>query len=92
MLRDLPILAGSKTGTAEDPSAPTREADAWFTSVAPVNDPQVVMTMVVRGGGEGNEVSEPAIRQLWGWYLAHRAQVDSTAPALPAELLERLPN
>jgi cell division protein FtsI/penicillin-binding protein 2/cell division protein FtsW (lipid II flippase) len=92
MLRDLPIAAGSKTGTAEDPSAPTRQADAWFTSVAPVNDPEVVMTMVVRGGGEGHQVSEPEVRQLWGWYLAHRAQVDSTAPTLPAALLERLPD
>jgi cell division protein FtsI/penicillin-binding protein 2/cell division protein FtsW (lipid II flippase) len=92
MLRDLPIAAGGKTGTAEDPSAPTHQADAWFTSVAPVNDPQVVITMVVRGGGEGHQVSEPAVRQLWGWYLAHRAQVDATTAALPADVLERLPN
>jgi cell division protein FtsI/penicillin-binding protein 2 len=91
MLRDLPIAAGGKTGTAEDPSAPTGQADAWFTSVAPVNDPQIVMTMCVRGGGEGHQVAEPAIRQLWGWYLAHRTQVDATTPPLPVELLERLP-
>jgi cell division protein FtsI/penicillin-binding protein 2 len=92
MLRDLPIAAGGKTGTAEDVSAPTGQPNAWFTSVAPVNDPQIVMTVMVRGGGEGHLVSEPAARELWGWYLAHRAQVDATPPELPNLLLERLPD
>jgi cell division protein FtsI/penicillin-binding protein 2 len=92
MLRDLPIAAGGKTGTAEDPSAPTGQPNAWFTSVAPVDNPQVVITVAVRGGGEGHEISEPAARQLWGWYLGHRAEVDATSPLLPAELLDRIPN
>jgi hypothetical protein len=50
------------------------------------------MTVMVRGGGEGHLVSEPAARELWGWYLAHRAQVDATPPELPNLLLERLPD
>ncbi len=35
-LRDLPVPAGGKTGTAEDPTAPGAGTDSWMSAVAPL--------------------------------------------------------
>src|SRR5205085_8561589 len=58
-LRSLPQPAGAKTGSAEDPAAPGTGVDAWYTAALPVNDPEVVVTVFVHGGGEGHLTSEP---------------------------------
>jgi cell division protein FtsI/penicillin-binding protein 2 len=75
MLRDLPVPAGGKTGTAEDPSSPNHEADAWFTAAAPMNNPEVVATVMVRGAGEGYYTSEPAVKTILTYYFAHRQTI-----------------
>ena len=76
-LRKLPVPAGGKTGTAEDPAAPNHEADAWFTAVAPMPNPEVTVTVVVRGGGEGYYTSEPAATTILQHYFSHRAAIQS---------------
>lgn len=75
LLRDLPVAAGGKTGTAEDPSNPNGQPDAWFTGAAPVGQPEIAVTVMVRGGGEGHMTSEPAAKALVGYYLEHRSAV-----------------
>jgi cell division protein FtsI/penicillin-binding protein 2/cell division protein FtsW (lipid II flippase) len=79
-LRSLPMTAGGKTGTAEDPSTPSGGADAWFTAVAPIERPEVVVTVLVRGGGEGYYTAEPVAASLLRYYSAHRAAIVATAP------------
>lgn len=56
-----------KTGTAE--VGETDDTHAWFTAFAPVNDPQIVATIVLEKGGEGSKAAAPIIRQLFDYYF-----------------------
>lgn len=80
LLRSLPFPAGGKTGTAEDPPAPNGGPDAWYTAVAPLPGPGVVVTVFVRGGGEGYNTAEPAALGVLQHYAAHRAEIEAQAP------------
>lgn len=56
-----------KTGTAE-----TWEEDvthAWFTFFAPVEDPQIVVTVLVEGGGEGSKTAGPIARAIADYWF-----------------------
>jgi peptidoglycan glycosyltransferase len=48
---------GGKTGTAE--SAPGEPPHAWFTGIAPVDDPSVAVAVVVENAGQGSTVAAP---------------------------------
>jgi cell division protein FtsI/penicillin-binding protein 2 len=74
MLKDINLNFGGKTGSAEDPST-AGGTDAWFTCVGPMDSPEVVATVLFRGGGEGHSVAEPVASEVMHWYAAHRAQV-----------------
>jgi len=80
-LRDLPVPAGAKTGSAEDPAAPGTGVDAWYTAELPAANPDVVVTVFVHGGGEGHLTAEPVARSIAGYYLAHKADILSTPAA-----------
>jgi cell division protein FtsI/penicillin-binding protein 2/cell division protein FtsW (lipid II flippase) len=82
-LGDLPVPAGAKTGTAEDPSTPSGGEDAWFTAEAPIDNPEVVVTVLVRGGGEGAITSGPVADQVLRSYFARRDAILGTAPFAP---------
>ncbi|WP_068156335.1 FtsW/RodA/SpoVE family cell cycle protein [Rhodococcus phenolicus] len=69
-LASLPVPAAAKTGTAEDPSAPGKGLNAWFSAVAPFDAPEVVVTALVRGGGFGSATSGPVVKSLLERYLA----------------------
>ncbi|MFD1811563.1 FtsW/RodA/SpoVE family cell cycle protein [Rhodococcus gannanensis] len=77
-LATLPITAGAKTGTAEDPSAPGKGPNAglnaWFSAVAPFEAPEIVVTALVRGGGFGSATSGPVVKKVFEYYLAHRGR------------------
>ncbi|HSR22010.1 MAG TPA: penicillin-binding transpeptidase domain-containing protein, partial [Candidatus Eisenbacteria bacterium] len=83
LLRDVPVPTGAKTGTAEDPSTPSGGEDAWFTAVAPIDHPEVVVTVLVRGGGEGGLTSGPVADRLLRYYVAQRDAITATAPYGP---------
>lgn len=57
------IPTGCKTGTAEfgDPQDKTH---AWFTVFAPFKDPEIVVTVLVEGGGEGSYVAAPIAKEI----------------------------
>ena len=62
------ISTACKTGTAEfgDPKGRTH---AWFTVFAPVSNPQISVTVLVEGGGEGSNVAAPIAKKiLGGWF------------------------
>lgn len=80
LLRSLPQPAAGKTGTAQDPSAPDGGPDAWYTAYSPASDPQVVVTVSVRGGGEGASTAEPAARDVLAYFDSHQGQILTTAP------------
>lgn len=58
----LPISAGGKTGTAQWNS--NRNTHAWFTSFAPFEEPEIVVTVLIEEGGEGSSVAVPVAREV----------------------------
>nr|MBM4733158.1 FtsW/RodA/SpoVE family cell cycle protein [Prescottella equi] len=79
-LATLPVTAGAKTGTAEDPSAPGG-LNAWFSAVVPFESPEIVVTALVRGGGFGSATSGPVVKAILERYLAERPGPPPAAPA-----------
>lgn len=58
-----------KTGTAEfsDPNS----THAWLTAFSPIDHPQIVLTVLVEGGGEGSTVAAPIAKKvLEEWFKA----------------------
>jgi penicillin-binding protein 2 len=55
------VRVAGKTGTSENPHG---ENHAWFTSWAPVEDPQVAVIVMVENGGEGGVVAAPIAKRL----------------------------
>jgi len=76
-VRDLPVPAGAKTGTAEDSSTVSGDADSWFVSTAPYNDARVAGIVFARGGCEGF-LSGTALRNVLAYYFANEAAIMAT--------------
>jgi penicillin-binding protein 2 len=60
-------IAG-KTGTAQtiaNSKSEKGQDHAWFASFAPAKDPQVVVVVMVEGGGHGGSVAAPIARQIY---------------------------
>jgi len=67
-LANLPVPAAGKTGTAQ--YGPRNEKlHAWFTCFAPYDNPQIVLTILVEGGGEGSSVAVPIARDILQYYF-----------------------
>lgn len=62
------IPTAGKTGTAEfgDPKSRTH---AWYTSFAPEDNPQIVLTVLVEAAGEGSNVAAPISKEVYTWYF-----------------------
>ncbi|SNR52540.1 penicillin-binding protein 2 [Haloechinothrix alba] len=71
-LNELPISSVAKTGTAEDPSSPNGEPHAWFSAVAPAEEPEIVVSTFVRGGGFGSQTSGPVVTAILEHYIDNR--------------------
>ena len=69
-LKDLPIEAAGKTGTAQ--FGTDDKTHAWFASYAPFNDPQIAMIVLVEGGGEGHSSAVPITKDVYQWYFGGR--------------------
>lgn len=61
-LSTLPFAAAGKTGTAQWNSQ--ANTHAWFTSFAPYERPEIVVTVLLEEGGEGSSVAVPVARQV----------------------------
>ncbi|MGN6131632.1 MAG: penicillin-binding transpeptidase domain-containing protein, partial [Nocardioidaceae bacterium] len=81
ILSALPVKAGAKTGSAEDPSAPNGAPDSWFTAAAPLRRPRMVATSFVRGGGHGVSTSGAVILPVMQYFFAHEREILRTGPA-----------
>jgi penicillin-binding protein 2 len=67
-LKDLPFEVGGKTGTAQ---VAGKANNAWFTSFAPYDNPQIVLTILAEGGGEGSGVAVPVAKDVLNWYFSN---------------------
>jgi len=66
LLSTLPFLAAGKTGTAQWVTG--KNNHAWFTSFAPYDKPQIVVTVLVEEGGEGSSAAMPIARNFLSWW------------------------
>ncbi len=83
-------LVGGKTGTGEVISAPSDERfrevnNAWFVGVAPISQPQWVVSVIVERGGSGGRIAAPITRQILQFLLNGPEGVTELAPGLDAD-------
>jgi penicillin-binding protein 2 len=55
-------LVGGKTGTGQ--SSQNKDDHAWFVAVAPIDDPQFVVVVLVDEGGSGSRIAAPVVRHI----------------------------
>lgn len=56
-----PLAVAGKTGTAESGQ---QTPHAWFVAIAPADEPQLVLVVMVEHGGEGSRTAAPIARQI----------------------------
>jgi len=71
-LATLPVGVAGKTGTAQWNS--TKDNHAWFTSFAPYDNPQIVLTVLVEEGKEGSESAVPIGYDFYKWWGQYRSR------------------
>lgn len=71
-----PIPVGGKTGTA---SVSSGTANALFVAVAPLDDPQIAIAIVVEHGGHGNYVA-PIAKNIISYYMQLDSPTDTPVP------------
>jgi penicillin-binding protein 2 len=69
-LNTLKVEAAGKTGTAQ--YAGNTKMHAWYTVYAPYQNPEIVMAIMIEGGGEGYDVSAPIAKDILEWYFGER--------------------
>jgi penicillin-binding protein 2 len=62
------IPVACKTGTAEFGDSQKR-THAWFTTFAPVENPEIAITILVEKGGEGSNVAAPVAKKILEYYF-----------------------
>lgn len=67
-LKGLDYTAAGKTGSAEYNNV-KGDSHAWFTGFAPVENPQVAVTIIVEGAGSGGDYAVPIARRIFDAYF-----------------------
>lgn len=62
-LSGLSYTAAGKTGSAEYNKVKT-DSHAWFTGFAPVEEPQVCVTIIIEGAGSGGDYAVPIAKRI----------------------------
>jgi len=65
------IYVAGKTGTAEF-GDPDDETHAWFTGFAPVEKPQIVVTVLLEAAGEGSYQAAPVVKELLSYWFSRQ--------------------
>lgn len=60
---------GGKTGTSQ--SSPTKDNHAWFIGVAPIDNPQYVVAVVIEEGGSGGAIAAPVARHILQYLMGN---------------------
>ena len=63
-LKGLSYTAAGKTGSAEYNSN-KEDSHAWFTGFAPVEDPQICVTIIIEGVGSGGDFAVPIAKRIF---------------------------
>jgi penicillin-binding protein 2 len=71
-LANLGVAISGKTGTAQFDARNLARTHSWFTSYAPSDNPQIAMTIIVEGAGEGHSYAVPAAKAVYQWWIENR--------------------
>ena len=63
--------AAGKTGSAEYNS--NADSHAWFTGFAPVEDPEIAVTIIIEGAGSGGDYAAPIAKRIFNAYFTGSA-------------------
>lgn len=66
-LDSLPVEVAGKTGTAQ--FGTEGRTHSWFVGYAPYNNPQIVLAVLIEGGGEGHKAAVPVAKEVLEWYF-----------------------
>lgn len=67
-LNGLSYTAAGKTGSAEYGTV-KGDSHAWFTGFAPVEDPQICVTIIIEGAGAGGDYAVPIAKRIFDAYF-----------------------
>jgi penicillin-binding protein 2 len=65
-----PMIVAGKTGTAE--FGDKDHTHAWFSGFAPGDDPNIVVTVLLEGAGEGSAEAAPVAKELLAFWFSRR--------------------
>jgi len=68
-LSTLPLPVAGKTGTAQ--IGGSEDTHAWFTSFGPADTPELVVTVLLERGGEGDKDAVPLAEGIWQYLVEH---------------------
>lgn len=68
---DFPVPVAGKTGTAEF-GDPQNKTHAWFSGFAPIDNPGIVVTVLLEGGGEGSYQAAPVAKELLSYWFSRQ--------------------
>ncbi|PIR96709.1 MAG: penicillin-binding protein 2 [Candidatus Doudnabacteria bacterium CG10_big_fil_rev_8_21_14_0_10_41_10] len=68
----IPMEIAGKTGTSQFDGSDLSRTHAWFTSYAPYDDPEIVLTILIEAGGEGSGAAVPVASEVFDWYAKTR--------------------
>ena len=74
-LNSLPVAVAGKTGTAQ--FGADNKTHGWFVSFAPYDNPEIVMVILMEGGGEGSSTAVPVTHKVLDWYFRQRSLDDT---------------
>lgn len=74
-LKGMDYTAAGKTGSAEYNNV-KGDSHAWFTGFAPVENPEVCVTIIVEGAGSGGDYAVPIARRLFDAYFREKPVTD----------------
>lgn len=77
-LQSLPVTSAGKTGTAQFGNQ--GKTHSWYTAYAPYEQPKIVITVIVEGGGEGNTAALPVAKTALQWYFTSGAGASAAKP------------
>jgi penicillin-binding protein 2 len=72
---------GGKTGTGQ--SVKTKDNHAWFAGIAPIDDPEYAVAVLVDEGGSGGQVAAPIARYIMQFLMGE--ELDPIAPGQAAD-------
>ena len=85
LVKELGILVGGKTGTAQvkrligTTTLKEKDSLAWFAGFAPAEDPQIVAVAVVEGGGHGGVAAAPVVKEVMKAFFTRKIGEDEAA-------------